>query len=58
MSNDIPRQPTQKKVQLQLQNKFKGAGTFHSAGQSKEGNLVLHFQASDFYQFIFGTDHE
>ena len=39
MSNDIPRQPTQKKVQLQLQNKFKGAGTFHSAGQRKKGSV-------------------
>ena len=29
---------------------FKGAGTFHSAGQSKEGNLVLAFRASDFHE--------
>ena len=61
MSNDIPRQPTQKKVQLQLQNKFKGAGTFHSAGQSKEGNLVLALPSIrfswNFYQIICGTKY-
>ena len=30
---------------------FKGAGTFHSAGQSKEGTTwFLHFQASNFHE--------
>ena len=62
MSNDIPRQPTQNKVQLQLQNKFKGAGTFHSAGQSKQGNLVFALPSIqfswNFYQIISDTKYE
>ena len=62
MSNDIPRQPTQNKVQLQLQNKFKGAGTFHSAGQSKEGKLVLALLSIwllwNFYKVISDTKNE
>ena len=40
----------------------KGAGTFHSAGQSKKGNLVLALLSIwfswNFYQIIFGTKYE
>ena len=41
---------------------LKGAGAFHSAGQSKEGNLVLALPsirfAWNFYQIISGTKYE
>ena len=40
----------------------KGAGTFHSAGQSEEGNLVLALPSirfsRNFYQIISGTKYE
>ena len=41
---------------------LKGAGSFHSAGQSKEGTLVLALPsirfAWNFYQIISGTKYE
>ena len=41
---------------------YKGAGTFHSAGQSKEGNLVLALPTIrfswNFYQIISDTKYE
>ena len=41
---------------------LKGAGAFHSAGQSKEGDLVLALQCIrfswNFYQIISGTRYE
>ena len=40
----------------------KGAGAFHSASQSKEGNLVLALPSIrfswNFYQIISGTKYE
>ena len=51
-----------KEVLKQQVNQKKGAGAFHSAGESKEGKFVLVLPSIrfswNFYQIISGTKYE